>query len=65
MTHVTGRLTAKNRDQLRNPTLGVIEYALPFYCYIVFSVLRCCSCCSVHLSMDADGDYGWMDGWRV
>ena len=22
MTHVTGRLTAKNRDQLRNPTLG-------------------------------------------
>ena len=22
MTYVTGRLTAKNRDQLRNPTLG-------------------------------------------
>ena len=22
MTHVTCRLTAKNRDQLRNPTLG-------------------------------------------
>ena len=22
MTHVTGRLTAKNQDQLRNPTLG-------------------------------------------
>jgi len=22
MTHITGRLTAKNRDQLRNPTLG-------------------------------------------
>jgi len=29
MTHVTCRLTAKNRDQLRNPTLG-IEYGLPF-----------------------------------
>jgi len=28
MTHVTCRLTAKNRDQLRNPTL-VIEYGLP------------------------------------
>ena len=28
MTHVTCRLTAKNRDQLRNPTL---EYGLPFY----------------------------------
>ena len=31
MTLVTCRLTAKNRDQLRNPTLGnVIEYGLPF-----------------------------------
>ena len=28
MTHVTCRLTAKNRDQLRNPTLS-IEYGLP------------------------------------
>jgi len=27
MTHVTCRLTAKNRDQLRNPA---IEYELPF-----------------------------------
>ena len=33
MAHVTCRLTAKNRDQLRNPTctLAVIEYGLPFY----------------------------------
>jgi len=29
MVHVTRRLTAKDRDQLRNPTL-VIEYGLPF-----------------------------------
>jgi len=29
MTHVTCRLTAKNRDELRNPTLG-IEYGIPF-----------------------------------
>ena len=30
MTHVTCRLTAKNRDQLRNSTFGsVIEYGLP------------------------------------
>jgi len=28
MTHVTCRLTAKNRDQLRNPC-SVIEYGLP------------------------------------
>ena len=28
MTHVTCRLTAKNRDQLRNPS-SVIEYGLP------------------------------------
>jgi len=25
MTHVTGRLTGKNRDQLRNPTLGIFH----------------------------------------
>jgi len=29
MTHVTCRLTAKNRDQLRNPIRSVIEYGLP------------------------------------
>ena len=28
MTHVACRLTAKNRDQLRNPTLGNREYGL-------------------------------------
>ena len=27
MTHVTCRLTAKNRDQLRNPTLGNLLWA--------------------------------------
>ena len=32
MTHVTCRLTAKNRDQLRNPTLGNrVWLRLPFY----------------------------------
>jgi len=32
MIHVTCRLSAKNRDQLRNPTLrSVIEYGLLFY----------------------------------
>jgi len=31
MTHVTCRLTAKDRDQLRNPKRSVIEYGLPFY----------------------------------
>jgi len=29
MTHVTFRLTAKNRDQLRNPIRSAIEYGLP------------------------------------
>ena len=29
MTHVTCRLTAKNRDQLRNPIRSVMEYGLP------------------------------------
>ena len=34
MIHVTCRLTAKNRDQLRNPTLGNrarATFTLPFY----------------------------------
>ena len=33
MTHLTYRLTAKNRDQLRNPTLGnrVWEYLYMHY----------------------------------
>ena len=29
MTHVTCRLTAKDRDQLRNPTLSNLWYGLP------------------------------------
>jgi len=34
MTHVTCRLTAKNRDQLRNPTLDNLVWATCtlFYC---------------------------------
>jgi len=33
MTHVTCRLTAKYRDQLRNPIRSVTEYGLPFTFY--------------------------------
>ena len=33
MTHVTCRLTAKNRDQLWNPTLGNRVWATFFYLY--------------------------------
>jgi len=39
MTHVTCRLTAKNRDQLRNPTLGnrvrAMSRSLPFLSKLV------------------------------
>ena len=35
MTHVTSRLTAKNRDQLRNPTLGNRAWAT--FTFLVFS----------------------------
>jgi len=31
MIRVTCRLTAKNRDQLRNPTRSVIKYGLPLH----------------------------------
>ena len=41
MTHVTCRLTAKNRDWLRNPIRSVIEHGLPlpFYSHPIIS--RC------------------------
>jgi len=42
MTHVTCRLTAKNRDQLRNPTLGnlyLFTTGLTLVCwYLVYLV---------------------------
>ena len=39
MTHITRRLTAKNRDQLRNPTLGNRVWAtFTFYVHAVRSV---------------------------
>jgi len=47
MTHVTCRLTAKNRDQLRNPTLGnrvwaTFTFLLTLKCDVVStSVLGC------------------------
>ena len=41
MTHVTCRLTTKNRDQLRNPTLGSRVWAtLPLY----IATADCCCC---------------------
>ena len=39
MTHVTCRLTAKNRDQLRNPTLGNRVWATCTFNY--FTYLNC------------------------
>ena len=39
MTHVTSRLTAKNRDQLRNPTLGNRVWATyTFFTFIAISL---------------------------
>ena len=35
MTHLTFRLTAKNRDQLRNPTLGNRVWATFAFCNVV------------------------------
>ena len=40
MTHVTCRLTAKNRDQLRNPTLGNRVWATFTFSYFTMTV--CC-----------------------
>ena len=41
MTHVTCRLTAKNRDQLRNPTLGNLVWAT-FTFYLRFTIKPLC-----------------------
>ena len=42
MTHVTCRLTAKNRDQFRNPTLGNrvwLGLPLPFLCCLLVYIV--------------------------
>jgi len=38
MTHVTCRLTAKNRDQLRNPTLGNRVWAAFSLLHVLYAV---------------------------
>ena len=40
MTHVTCRLTAKNRDQLRNPTLGNRVWATFTLFNLFYNILR-------------------------
>ena len=40
MTHITCRLTAKNRDQLRNPIRSVIEYGLPLPFIIIIITMQ-------------------------
>jgi len=50
MTHVTCRLTAKNRDQLRNPTLGNQVWAtFTFLKTRDRSHIRCGACCCAAL----------------
>jgi len=53
MTHVTCRLTAKNRDQLRNPTLGNrlwATFTFTFRAEIVgcFSLSSCVGCSALN-----------------
>jgi len=40
MTHITRRLTAKNRDQFRNPTLGNRVWATFTFFYIAVHTTR-------------------------
>ena len=55
MTHVTCRLTAKNRDQLRNPTLGSRVWA-------AFTFLRYLDICCRLLRADVIVRYPKFDG---
>jgi len=41
MTHITCRLTAKNRDQLRNPMLGNRVWAI-FTFFMLNTSIACC-----------------------
>jgi len=54
MTHVTCRLTAKSRDQLRNPTLGNQVWAT-----FTFTLCQFPTCqCRVYLRQNARGMWG-------
>ena len=54
MTHVTCRLTAKNRDQLRNPTLGNRVWATFTFAFLP------------HAATDAGCSYSCLDvAWSV
>ena len=61
MTHVTCRLTAKNRDQLRNPTLGIRVWAT-FFILTQNSPekgpLNGCVCVCRCVWVDLEGDVG-------
>jgi len=41
MTRVTSRLTAKNRDQLQNPTLGTFTFARRSRTYVLLAYIKC------------------------
>jgi len=60
MTHVTCRLTAKNRDQLRNPTLGNWVWAT-FTFYLPCLLLICILCLSHAVKAGGSGDV-WCGG---
>jgi len=59
MTHVTCRLTAKNRDQLRNPTFGNrvwASFTLPFYVQNVIATTLSAIGADFHRSIVALGN---------
>jgi len=60
MTHVTCRLTAKNRDQLRNSTLGNRVWAtftfLDLYMNIAFNIFSSCSISNYGISWEGLGE---------
>ena len=60
MTHVTCRLTAKNRDQLRNSTLGNRVWAtftfLDLYMNIAFNIFSFRSISNYGISWEGSGE---------
>ena len=60
MTHITSTLTAKNRDQLRNPNANPIVYGLPlpFYIRVTLQTYSTLPHRKAHLSLCVAGRIG-------
>ena len=65
MTHVTCRLTAKNRDQLRNPTLGSRVWATFTFTLLTYLLTELFLAAKVNFVFSAFSSYFCDSGYRI